>query len=156
MTIPKLTQIAVKVFRSNPNAYKLTKMVNGAKVEVFREGTNGLRKVVTQPGKMTTISHLAENGTVTGIRQVTPRGEISYTFGGQNYDKIVQVQPQIGGEFTLLGHTNKAKNGLLYSNMSGQYRADNKYIPQFKQAMDYIRGKSSQYLYSLSKANKPV
>lgn len=157
MTISKLTQMAVKVFSTNPNASRLTKILpSGTKVEVLKDGANGLRKVVTQPNKMTTISHLTNDGKVTGIRQVTPRGEICYSFGGQGYDKVVDVYPKIGGQFTLLGHTDKARSGLLYSNMSGRYGADNKYIPQFKQAMDYIRGKNSQYLYSLAKANKPV
>lgn len=150
-----LTKIAVKVFR-NPKASKLTKILpSGTKVEIFKDGADGLRKVVTQP-KMTTISHLTNGGEVTGIRQVTPRGEICYSFGGQNYDRVVEVRPKIGDPFILLGHTGRARSGLLYSNMSGRYGADNKYISQFKQAMDYIRGKNSQYLYSLAKANKPV
>lgn len=148
-----LTKLALRVFR-NSKASKLTKILpSGTKVEIFKDGADGLRKVVTQP-KMTTISHLTNGGEVTGIRQVTPRGEICYSFGGQNYDRVVEVRPKIGGQFTLLGHTNRA-SGLLYSDMSGRYGANNEYI-QFKQAMDYIRGKNSQYLYSLAKANKPV
>ena len=156
MTIGKMTQLAMQVFKKQSNVNAVKKVLpSGTEIKIFREGANGLQKVITKPNSIT-ISHLTENGAVTGIRQVTQRGEINYSFGAQNYNKVVQVNPKIGGKFTLLGHTNKPQNGILYSNMSGRYEANNKYMKQFKEALDYIRGKDSAYLYSLSKANKGI
>lgn len=149
-----ITQIASKVFATNAAATTVRKVLpkTGTTIEVFRNGANGLKKVVTKSNGDKVISKMTKDGFVTNIKQMTQRGTISHSFGGQGYDKVVHVQPKIGGEFNFLGHTDRA-NGLLYSNMSGRYGANNKYMPQYQEALDYIRNKNCRYLYDYCKLN---
>ena len=150
-----IAQIASKVFATNAAATTVRKVLpkTGTTIEVFRNGANGLKKVVTKANGNKVISNMTADGKhVTGIIEKSARGTISHSFGGQGYDKVVHVQPKIGGEFNFLGHTDRA-NGLLYSNMSGRYGANNKYMPQYQEALDYIRGKNCRYLYDYCKLN---
>ena len=148
--------VASKILLTNRNVnYVLKKLPTGTEVRYFRDGLNGFKKVVTKTNGDNVVSHLAQNGSVRGIKFINKKGTISYSYGAANYDKVVQVQPKIGGVFTFLGHKGK-QNGILYSNMSGQYGAGNQYMNVFRQAMNYIKGKSSQYLFSLCKLNNHV
>lgn len=150
-----IAQIASKVFAGNAAATTVRKVLpkTGTTIEVFRNGANGLKKVVTKANGNKVISNMTADGKhVTGILEETARGTISHSFGGVPYSKVVDVDPKIGGTFTLLGHTDRA-GGQLWSTMSGRYNPGNKYMPQYQEALDYIRGKNTQYLYSYCRLN---
>lgn len=151
-----IAQIASKVFAGNAAATTVRKVLpkTGTTIEVFRNGANGLKKVVTKANGNKVISNMTADGKhVTGITEKTQRGIISHSFGAENYDRVVQVNPKVGGYFNFLGHTDRA-NGILYSNMAGgKYVASNKYMPQYQEAINYVRGIESQkYLISLFKS----
>ena len=148
--------VATKVLMNNRNASSVArKLATGTEIKYLRDGANGFKKVITKPNGTQITSHLAQDGSVQGIKYASNRGTISYTFGAQNYNKIIQVTPKIGGDFTYLGKKSTS-NGLLYSNMSGTYQADNKYLGMFNQAINYIKGKSNEYLFNLCKLNNRV
>lgn len=148
--------VATKILMQKPNAsYVMRSLVTGTEIKYLRDGVNGFKRVITKPNGTQITSHLAQDGSVQGIKYVSNRGTISYTFGAQNYNKIIQVTPKIGGNFTYLGKKSSS-NGLLFSNMSGTYQADNKYLGMFNQAINYIKGKSQEYLFNLCKLNNRV
>lgn len=147
---------ATKILMSKRNAnYVMRKLATGTEIKYLRDGANGFKKVITKPNGTQITSHLAQDGSVSGIKFANNRGTINYTFGAQNYDKTIQVTPKIGGDFAYLGKKGSAK-GLLYSNMSGTYQADNKYLDLFNQAINYIKGKSHEYLFNFCKLNNRV
>ena len=112
-------------------------------------GTN--IKIVTKSNGNQVISKFTPDGKdVLSIREISKNGTIDHVFGAQNFDKTVQVQTKDGGIFNFLGHKDRP-NGVLYSNAGGRYGANGAYMPQFKNAMDYIRGKISPLDYILGK-----
>jgi len=112
---------------------------------------NQLQKTVTKSNGNQFISMFSKDGkTLLGTSQITPRGKICYSYGAQNYDKLIQAQVNDGTFFNFLGHRNR-NNGILHTNVTGKYGASNKFMPQFKMAMDYIRGLASKTQYQISK-----
>ena len=151
-----LFNTATKILMSRPNATSVVKrLATGTEIKYLKDGASGFKKVITKPNGTQVTSHLYQDGSVSGIQILNNRGKISYSFGAQNYDKVVKVAPKIGGEFTHLGHKGKT-NSLLYSNMAGTYQANNKYLGMFNQAIDYIKGKSNQYLFNFAKLNNRI
>ena len=99
------------------------------------------------------VSTFTKDGkTLLGTLQTTPRGRIEHTFGGQGYDKVVHAQVNDGTIFNFLGHLGR-NNGILYTDVSGRYLANNSYMPQYKTALDYIRGLASNTQYQVSKVS---
>lgn len=143
-----LTQKAVNLFTKRPNATGLTRiMPSGTRVQVLNKG-NYLEKTIFKANGSTITSQISKDGKhVAAIKEVTKNGKICHSYGAQNYDKVVEVQKNDGTIFNFLGHTDRP-NGILYSNVNGRYMADNKYMPQFNEAMQFIRGKNSQSKYS--------
>ena len=82
--------------------------------------------------------------------QETSRGKIEHYYGAQNFDKIVQAHVDDGTYFNFLGHKGR-NNGILYTDITGRYDAGEKFMPQFKTAMDYIKGLASKTQYQVSK-----
>lgn len=144
-----LTQKAVNLFTKRPNATGLMRILpSGTRVQVLNKG-NYLEKTIFKANGNTITSHITKDGKyVSGIKEVTKRGIIGHSYGGQTFDKIVDVRKNDGTIFNFSGHTDRP-NGLLYSNVRGRYDAvDHKYMTQFKEAIDYIRGKNSQSKYA--------
>ena len=144
-----LTQKAVNLFTKRPNATGLMRILpSGTRVRVLNKG-NYLEKTIFKANGNTITSHITKDGKyVSGIKEVTKRGTICHSYGGLTFDKIVDVRKNDGTIFNFLGHTDR-QNGLLYSNVNGRYDAvDHKYMTQFNEAMDYIRGKNSQSKYA--------
>lgn len=155
--ISRLMSQSIALFK---NGYKgqtvryVTKTLpSGTNVKVINEGRQ-LKKIVTKADGNQIVSKFTPDGKdVLSISEKSKRGTINHLFGGENYDKTVEVRTHDGGMFTFLGHKDRA-NGLLYSNAGGRYDANNTYIPQFKNAIDYIRGKISPLDYILNKLGK--
>ena len=126
------------------------RLATGTEVQILNKG-NSIQKIVTQTNGNSVVSNFAKDGkTLLGILQTTPRGRIDYSYGAQNYDKVIQAHVNDGTFFNFLGHQGR-NNGILYTNISGKYGASNKYMQQFKTAMDYIRGLASKNQYQVSK-----
>ena len=139
-----------KGFRGATVSNVVQRLATGTEVQILNKG-NSIQKIVTQANGNKVVSNFAKDGkTLLSTIQTTPRGRIEYSYGAQNYDKVISVKPNDNTFYTFLGHTNRP-NGILYSNVSGKYGASNKYMQQFKTAMDYIRGVASNTQYQVSK-----
>ena len=137
-------------FRGAAVSNVVHRLATGTEIQILNKG-NTLQKIVTQANGNKIVSTFAKDGkTLSGITQTTPRGKIDYSYGAQNYDKVIQAQVDDGIFFNFLGHRNRS-NGILYTNVTGKYGANNKFTPQFKVALDYIRGLASKTQYQVSK-----
>ena len=155
--ISRLVNTSVQLFKNGykgqPVKYLTKNLPSGTNIKILNKG-NYLEKTVTKTNGNKIISKLTPDGKdVLCIREVSKRGTIEHLFGAQNFDKTVQVTTKDGGIFNFLGHKNR-QNGLLYSNAGGKYQANNDYMPQYKNAMNYIRGKISDLEYILGKIGK--
>jgi len=121
---------------------------NGTKIS-YLKGGNQIEKVVEKANGNKVIGYFTVGGKCTGVREITGRGTIDHSYGGQNFDKVVQVRTNDGRFYNFLGHTDRS-NGILYSHVGGKYVAGSSRMQEFKTAMDYIRGKASvaQYISS--------
>ncbi len=153
-SVSKLLGYSLQLFK---NGYKgqpvkcVTKNLSGGtNVKIANKG-NYLEKTVTKANGNVITSKLTPDGKdVLSIREVSKRGTIDHVFGAQNYNKTVEVKTKDGGFFTFLGNKGK-NNGLLYSNVKGRYDANNAFMPQYHNAMDYVRGKINDLAYILGK-----
>ena len=130
--------------------YVAKNLPGGSNIKIVNGGTH-IQKIVTKSNGNQVISKFTPDGKdVLSIREISKNGTIEHVFGAQNFDKTVQIQTKDGGIFNFLGHKDRP-NGILYSNAGGRYGANGDYMPQFKNAMDYIRGKISPLDYILGK-----
>ena len=137
-------------FRGTIPKYVSRTLQTGTEIRFLHEG-NVLKKIVTQQNGNKVVSTFTKDGkTLLGTIQTTPRGKIEHTFGAQNYDKVVHAQVNDGTIFNFLGHQGR-NNGILYTDVSGRYLANNNYMPQYQTALDYIRGLASNTQYQVSK-----
>jgi len=137
-------------FRGTIPKYVSRTLPTGTEIRFLLEG-NALKKIVTQQNGNKVVSTFTKDGkNLLSTIQTTPRGRIEHTFGAQNYDKVVQARVNDGTVFNFLGHKGR-NNGILYSDVSGRYMASNGYMPQYKTALDYIRGVASNTQYQVSK-----
>lgn len=154
VAVSKLIGTSLQLFKNGYNGqtirYVTKNLPSGTNVKILNKG-NYLEKTVTKANGNVITSKLTSDGKdVLSIREVSKKGTIEHLFGAQNFDKTVQVKTKDGGIFNFLGHKN-GQNGILYSNAGGRYGANNYYMPQYKNAMDYVRGKISDLAYILGK-----
>lgn len=133
-----------------PKYVSRTLPMTGTKIKFLYEG-DALKKIVTKANGNKVVSTFTKDGKnlVSNI-QITPRGKIEHYYGAQNYDKIIQAHVDDGAYFNFLGHKGR-NNGILYTDIAGKYDAGERFMPQFKTAMDYIKGLASKSQYQVSK-----
>lgn len=137
-------------FRGTIPKYVSRTLQTGTEIRFLHEG-NALKKIVTQANGNKVVSTFTKDGkTLLSTVQTTPRGRIEYSYGAQNYDKVIQARVNDETYFNFLGHKGR-NNGILSTDVSGRYLSDSKYMPQFKIALDYIRGLASKTQYQVSK-----
>ena len=136
-------------FRGATVSNVVQKLPTGTEIQILNKG-NTIQKIVMQTNGNKVVSNFAKDGkTLLSTIQKTPRGRIEYSYGAQNYDKVVQARVNDGTYFNFLGHRGR-NSGILSTDISGRYLSDSKYMPQFKIALDYIRGLASNTQYQVS------
>lgn len=122
----------------------------GTAVKYSVKGNNIFKEVIRKDGYKAVAKFDGNGKFLLNLDELSNRGRITHSFGASNYDKVVEASTNDGKLFTFLGHQ-KHRNGILYSNISGRYGANNNYLPQYKTAMNYIRNKASiaEYISSI-------
>jgi len=143
---------AAEMFKAMPDMVRYVPKQNFKNCIVSFEkiAPNRIDKIVTRKDGTTIAGHFgielnqcpfkAPEKFLGGVTLNTARGRIAYSYGAQNYDKVVQLDTYLGDHLTRLGHKNNPKcfTDTFYHRDLKRY-GQGDYSSEYQTLMNFIK-----------------